>query len=178
MKGGSAGIKRRSFVKGVAGAGVFQIVAPHVLGRERTPPSETFGAALIGAGGRGPGTFGDLSGKHKLAIREIARCDVKWVGKADNKTRYTDFRRLLERNDVDVVAIATPPHWHALISIAAMEAGKDVVCEKPMTRFVAEGRAVVETSRRTKRIFQIGTYGRLVSPMAGTTCVRSCGPDW
>ncbi|MCH2064631.1 MAG: Gfo/Idh/MocA family oxidoreductase [Roseibacillus sp.] len=161
MKGGSVVTKRRSFVKGAAGAGLFQIVAPHVLGgRERTPPSETFGAVLIGAGGRGPGTFGDLSRKHKLAIREIARCDVKWVGKSDNKTRYTDFRRVLERNDVDVVAIGTPPHWHALISIAAMEAGKDVVCEKPMTRFVAEGRAVVEASLRTKRIFQVGTYGR------------------
>ena len=161
MKVGANGIKRRSFVKTAAGAGVFQIVAPHVLGGPKhTPPSETFGAVLIGSGGRGPGTFGDLSRKHKLAIREIARCDVKWVGRSDNKTRYTDFRRVLERNDVDVVAIATPPHWHALISIAAMEAGKDVVCEKPMTRFVAEGRGVVEASRRTKRIFQIGTYGR------------------
>ena len=101
-----------------------------------------------------------MSQKHGLAIREIARCDVKWVGQSDNKTRYTDFRLLLERDDIDVVAIATPPHWHALISIAAMEAGKDVVCEKPMTRFIAEGRKVLETARRTKRIFQIGTYGR------------------
>ena len=160
-KAEQANIGRRSFVKGVAGAGVFQTVAPHVLGGPKhTPPSETFGAALIGAGGRGPGTFRDLSGQHKLAIREIARCDVKWVGSADNKTRYTDFRRLLERKDIDIVAIATPPHWHALISIAAMEAGKDVVCEKPMTRFIAEGRAVLETARRTRRIFQIGTYGR------------------
>jgi len=161
VKSGAVGTNRRSFVKKAATAGVFQIVAPHVLGGPKyTPPSETFGAALIGAGGRGPGTFGDLGRKHKLAIREIARCDVKWVGKSDDKTRYTDFRRLLDRNDVDIVAIATPPHWHALISIAAMEAGKDVVCEKPMTRFLAEGRAVVEASRRTKRIFQIGTYGR------------------
>ncbi|NIP98089.1 MAG: Gfo/Idh/MocA family oxidoreductase, partial [Akkermansiaceae bacterium] len=154
-------IGRRSFAKGAAGTGLFQIVAPHVLGGPKhTPPSETFGAALIGVGGRGPGTFADLSRKHGLAIREIAQCDVKWVGKVDNKTRYTDFRRVLDRNDVDIVAIGTPPHWHAMISILAMEAGKDVVCEKPMTRFVAEGRAVVETARRTKRIFQIGTYGR------------------
>lgn len=160
-KSGVSGANRRSFVKKATGAGVFQIVAPHVLGGPKyTPPSETFGAALIGAGGRGPGTLGDLGRKHKLAIREIARCDVKWVGRSDDKTRYTDFRRLLERDDLDMVAIATPPHWHALISIAAMEAGKDVVCEKPMTRFLAEGRAVVEASRRTKRIFQIGTYGR------------------
>ena len=59
-----------------------------------------------------------------------------------------------------MVAIATPPHWHALISIAAMEAGKDVLCEKPMTRFIAEGRAVAEAEKRYGRIFQVGTFGR------------------
>jgi hypothetical protein len=87
-------------------------------------------------------------------------CDVKWVGQVDNKTRYTDFRRVVERNDIDLVAIATPPHWHALISIAAMECGCDVLCEKPMTRFVAEGRAVADAAKRYKRIYQVGTYGR------------------
>ncbi len=59
-----------------------------------------------------------------------------------------------------MVAIATHPGWHALISIAAMEAGKDVLCEKPMCRFIAEGRAVAEAEKRFGRIFQIGTYGR------------------
>jgi len=67
---------------------------------------------------------------------------------------------VLERNDVDVVAIATHPGWHALISIAAMEAGKDVLCEKPMTRFIAEGRAVADAEKRFGRIYQVGTYGR------------------
>ena len=70
---------------------------------------------------------------------------------------------VLERNDIDVVAIATPPHWHALISIAAMEAGKDVLCEKPMTRFIAEGRAVVEASKRTGRVFQIAAWASEVA---------------
>jgi hypothetical protein len=62
----------------------------------------------------------------------LAQCDVKFRGREDNETIYTDFRRVLERTDIDVVAIATPPGWHAPISIAAMEAGKDVLCEKPM----------------------------------------------
>jgi myo-inositol 2-dehydrogenase / D-chiro-inositol 1-dehydrogenase len=109
-------------------------------------------------GGQGPGTFGQLSKGHKVV--KLAECDVKWLSQADNKTRYTDFRRVLERKDIDVVAIATPPHWHALISIAAMEAGKDVLCEKPMTRFIAEGRAVVNAAKRYGRIFQVGTFGR------------------
>ena len=117
-RAGGTQFPRRAFLKGAAGAGVFQIVAPHVLGGPKhTPPSESFGAALIGVGGRGPGTYRDLRGKHKLAIRDIAQCDVKWVGQADNKTRFTDFRRVLELKDVDIVAIATPPHWHAVISI-------------------------------------------------------------
>ena len=155
-------ISRRGFVAGAAASpALFHIVPAHCLGGPKhTAPSETFGAALIGAGGRGPGTFRDLSGKHGLSIRKLAYCDVKYVGSADNKTRYTDFRRLLERKDLDIVAIATPPHWHALISIAAMEAGKDVVCEKPLTRTIAEGRAVVEASKRYGRILQVGTYGR------------------
>ncbi len=151
------GLTRRRFIKGSAGAvAAFTIVPRHVIGLGMTPPSETFGGALIGCGGRGNGTFGGLGPD----IKKLAICDVKFVGKTDNKKVYTDFRRVLERKDIDVVAIATPPHWHALISIAAMEAGKDVLCEKPMTRFIAEGRAVAETERRTKQIFQIGTYGR------------------
>jgi predicted dehydrogenase len=98
-----------------------------------------------------------------LNVRQLALCDVKFLERADNKKIYTDFRRVLERKDIDLVAIATPPHWHALISIAAAEAGKDVLCEKPMTRFIAEGRAVVNAFKRYNRVFQIGTFGRFGS---------------
>jgi predicted dehydrogenase len=114
------------------------------------------GGALIGCGGRGEGTFQGM-GKN---VKRLASCDVKYKDKADGKMFYTDFRDVLERDDIDVVAIATPPGWHALISIAAMEAGKDVLCEKPMTRFIAEGRAVADAEKRYGRIYQIGTYGR------------------
>jgi len=148
---------------------MFQIVPRHVLGGQGyTPPSETFGAALIGVGGRGPGTFSELSKRHGLEVRKLAECDVKWVGEADNKTRYTDFRRVLERDDIDIIAIATPPHWHALISIAAMESGKDVLCEKPTTRIIGEGRAVAEAEKRTGQIFQVCTYGRFGQQGAGS----------
>jgi len=150
-------ITRRGFIKGSVGAAAFTIVPRKVLGgKGNTAPSDTFGGALIGCGGRGNGTFSGLGPN----VEKRAICDVRFLTKADNKMVYTDFRRVLERSDIDVVAIATPPHWHALISIAAMEAGKDVLCEKPMTRFIAEGRAVVNAAKRYKRIFQIGTYGR------------------
>ncbi|MBM3883831.1 MAG: Gfo/Idh/MocA family oxidoreductase [Verrucomicrobia bacterium] len=150
---------RRRFLGAVGGAVVgFLIVPRHVLGGEGyTPPSETVGGALIGCGGRGEGTFQEM---RDLKPVRLASCDVRWLDRADNRTTYTDFRRVLERKDVDVVAIATPPHWHALIAIAAMEAGKDVLCEKPMTRFIAEGRAVAAAEKRYGRIFQIGTFGR------------------
>jgi myo-inositol 2-dehydrogenase/D-chiro-inositol 1-dehydrogenase len=161
MRKGKA-VTRRQFLEGSLGAAAaFTIVPGHVLGEPGgTPPSETFGGALIGSGGRGPGTFSDLKGHHNLDVKMLARCDVRFVDRADNKTIYTDYRRVLERKDIDIVAIGTHPGWHALISIAAMEAGKDVVCEKPMTRFIAEGRAVVKAEKRYGRIFQVGTYGR------------------
>jgi len=151
-------LSRRQFLGGAAAAvAAFTIVPRHVLGGEGyIPPSESVGAALIGCGGRGPGTFQGLGPN---AVR-LASCDVQWVGSTDDKTRYTDFRRVLERKDIDVVAIATPPHWHTLISIAAMQAGKDVLCEKPATRFIAEGRALVEAEKRYGRIYQVGTFGR------------------
>ena len=106
----------------------------------------------------------------------LARCDVKFKNTADDKTIYTDFRKVLERKDIDVVAIATHPGWHALISIAAMEAGKDVLCEKPMCRFIAEGRAVAEAEKRYGRIFQIGTYGRFGGRIP--SCARSTRAAW
>ena len=150
-------ISRRQLLKGsVAAVAAATIVPRHVLGgSDDPPPSETFGAALIGCGGRGGGTFGCLG----PGVRRLASCDVKYKDRRDNKTFYIDFRRVLERKDIDVVAIATHPGWHALISIAAMEAGKDVVCEKPMCRFIAEGRAVADAEKRFGRIFQIESKG-------------------
>jgi hypothetical protein len=133
----------------------FTIVPRNVLGQGKTPPSEEFGGALIGCGGRGGGTFGCL-GK---GVRRLASCDVKYKDRCDNKTYYVDYRKVLERQDIHVVAIATHPGWHALISIAAMEAGKDVVCEKPMTRFISEGRAVADAEKRFGRIFQVENKG-------------------
>ncbi len=170
MSGPKSKMNRRGFLKGTAAtAATFTIVPSHVLGGPgKEAPSDTFGAALIGCGGRGPGTVGGLG---KKGIRMLAACDVdrnRAAGyarrhKGQNVQVTQDFRRVLERKDIDVVAIATPPHWHPLISIAAMQAGKDVLCEKPATRFYAEGRALVEAEKRYNRIYQVGTFGRYSS---------------
>lgn len=162
----STRLSRRRFLQTTAAASAtfatFTIVPRHVLGGVgQVPPSETFGGALIGCGGQGGSTYSQL--ERGLNVKKLADCDVKFLDRADNKTVYTDFRRLLDRNDIDLIAIATPPHWHALITIAAMQAGKDVLCEKPMTRFIAEGRAVVNAAKRYNRVFQIGTFGRFGS---------------
>ena len=150
------GWSRREFFGGLTAAAAFAIVPRAALGQGEAAPSDTLGGALVGCGGRGGGTFGGL-GKN---VRRLVSCDVRYKGSSDNKERYTDFRRVMDRQDIDVVAIATPPHWHPLISIAAMQSGKDLICEKPLTRFIAEGRAVVNAEKRYGRIIQVGTFGR------------------
>ena len=168
MESATRRLSRRGFLGGAMAAAGLAIVPRNVLGGPgQDPPSETLGGALIGCGGRGGGTFRAMSTmglsrgqKPPVTIKQLAICDVKFLDRADNKRVYTDFRRVIERKDIDVVAIATPPHWHALISIAAAQAGKDVFCEKPMTRFIAEGRAVVNAIKRYGRVFQVGTWRR------------------
>ena len=81
-----------------AAVATFAIVPRHVLGGPGvTPPNETVGGALIGCGGRGPGTFEEM---RDLKPVKLAQCDVRWLDRADNKTTYTDFRRVLERKDI------------------------------------------------------------------------------
>jgi len=161
-------ISRRKFLKDTAAAAGLAIVPRHVLGGPgQAPPSDTFAVGIVGCGGQSGedvNTYIKHAGGH---YKILACCDVHKNRLASGVKKfgvsaqgYSDFRRLVERNDLDVVSVATPPHWHALIAIAAMEAGKDVVCEKPMTKFIAEGRAVVNASKRYGRVFQIGTGGR------------------
>jgi predicted dehydrogenase len=78
----------------------------------------------------------------------------------DNVARYKDFRRLLDRKDIDAVVIATPDHWHAIQSIMACEAGKDVYVEKPLSITVVEGRKMVEAAERANRVIQVGLHRR------------------
>src|SRR4030043_622379 len=156
-------ISRRQFIRtGAAAAASLAIVPRHVLGGPGyLAPSDTLTKAVIGVGGMGRDHLGypgavlravcDVDRGHLASALEIAGPGV---------AGYTDFREVLERPDIDIVHIATPPHWHALISCAAAEAGKDIWCEKPLTRTIDEGRRLVETVARTGRMFRVNTWFR------------------
>jgi predicted dehydrogenase len=127
--------------------------------------SERIRLGFIGVGNRGDQLL-DAFGPH-TDCEVVALCDVydpylpaaqkKAGGKAET---YHDFRKLLDRNDVDAVVIATPDHWHALQFVAACRAGKDVYCEKPLSLTIAEGRTMVEVAKKTGRVTQVGLHRR------------------
>ena len=156
---------RRNFLKtSIATLSTISIVPRHVLGGAGiTPPSEMLTRAVIGTGGMG---MGHVTGINK-ACKLLAVCDVDEkhlanavkAGGPDCKG-YKDFREVLARKDIDIVHVPTPPHWHAIISIEAAKAGKDVWCEKPMTRTIGEGEAVVAAMKKYKRIFRLNTWFR------------------
>ena len=168
---GKKHLSRREFM-GRAGtaAAAFTIVPRHVLGGPgRTAPSDVVTRGVIGTGGMGTGAHVTVNKEGQPPIT-LAVCDVdkKRMERALKKAGrgcdgYGDFRRVLERKDLDTIHIATPPHWHALISIAAVQAGKDVICEKPLTRFIAEGRILADAVERYGRVLQVGTYRRFGS---------------
>ena len=121
---------------------------------------------VIGTGGMGTGHLNNLVKRSEEDnVRVAAVCDVyqKRLDRAAaiaSAQPYTDYRRLLERKDIDAVLIATPDHWHGKISIDALDAGKHVYCEKPMTHTVDQAIAVRDASRRHKDlVFQVGVQG-------------------
>jgi predicted dehydrogenase len=138
MQKTSIHISRRGFIKsGLAAGALFQIVPRRVLGGPGyIAPSEELTRAIIGCGG--------ISASHlgMNDARLVALCDVD-SSHLQNRMRdrkgvkgYHDFREILARADIDIVHICTPPHWHGLISRMAADAGKDIWCEKPMTRTI------------------------------------------
>src|ERR671921_1741030 len=159
---------RREFVKwSAAGMIAGRVVVP-ATGVRRDDrirgANERVVVALIGAGRQG---VSDLGNAIKQPDTEVAAvCDVyrpnlaKGLQTAPGAKSYTDFRRVLERKDIDAVIIATPDHWHPLQTVLACEAGKDVYVEKPISVAVSEGRAMVSAARRYNRVVQAGTQQR------------------
>ena len=178
------GFITRTGAAAAAGSLLFDIVPSRALGLQgQTPPSDTINFGHIGIGGRGRGflrpeanigkavpassNLGGDGSRIMRPARSIALCDVD-TGRLDKaaslvggKPRlYKDFRRLLEDRDVDAVYIASPDHWHALQTIMACEAGKDVYVEKPASNTIEEGRAMVAAAERYGRVVQVGSQGR------------------
>jgi len=156
-------LTRRAFLTATAGVAV---VPRYVLGGAgRTPPSETLTRATVGTGAKGLTHV--LTNPEDGPTVQLAVCDVdrRRLARAAEKAGrgcqpFHDFRRLLDEARPDVVVVATPPHWHALVTLAAVRRGRDVLCEKPMTRFIAEGRAVADAAHRYGRLVAVNTLGR------------------
>ena len=144
----------------------FTVSALTALGAGRVAgANDRIRIGLIGCGGRGQQDWTTFLKQPE--VDPVAVCDLydpfrdKAVDMAGGRPKApARFPPLLERKDIDAVIVAVPDHWHALIAIAACEAGKDVYCEKPLSLTVAEGRRMVEAARRHNRVFQTGSQQR------------------
>lgn len=132
--------------------------------QKQVSKNDTMQIALIGAGGMG---MADTNTAITVpGVKLIAACDLYDGRLAAAKKQYgndifttRDYREILQRKDIDAVIVATPDHWHKDISVAAMNSGKAVYCEKPMVHDVAEGNAVVDAQNKNKVVFQVGSQG-------------------
>lgn len=160
---------RRTFVKtaSAAGAGLFlpyHFSAAPSLAFDTPSANDKVDIALIGAGGMGGGNIN--AAKKWLNLVAIADADSgraerinKGLGKGKADV-YADYRKIIERDDIKVIHIATPDHWHTKPLIEAMYAGKDVYCEKPLTLTIDEGKLIRKVQQETGRIVQVGTQQR------------------
>jgi predicted dehydrogenase len=170
-------LSRREFIKGSATmAGGLAVAPAFIPNLISDSPGDRINVALIGIAGKRPGVRGIISGRGIVHIENYAKipnvkittlCDVderlfpEKVKIVEDKFGITpkteyDFRKVLEDKSIDVVSIATPDHWHALMTILACQAGKDVYVEKPVCHNIFEGRKMVEAARKYNRIVQAG----------------------
>jgi predicted dehydrogenase len=186
------GVNRRNFLK-TSAAGATALTLTAASASRVYGANERIGIAFLGVGGRCQQHIDEVLKmvKEGKAVRPVAVCDV-WDGDdklgrgqgrglypsakrcgidPDDKAHVTkDYRKLLDLKEVDVVGIATPDHWHARMTIDAMEAGKHVYCEKPMTRTMEEAQAVVKAWEKTNRVMSVG-----VQSMADPTWSKALG---
>jgi predicted dehydrogenase len=171
-------MNRRRFLEKASVMSAFMIVPRFVLGgKGYTAPSDLITLGFIGTGKQAGGLQGSFFDTNEVKI--IAAADVygaklqQFAGQVNQRyalkaaqTKYAgcathaDFRDLLSRKDIDAVVIAVPDHWHSVCAILAARAGKDIYCEKPLSLTIKEGRAMVEESRKHKRVFQTGSMQR------------------
>lgn len=154
---------RRTFAKSTVAAAAGLAAASHT--QSAASANDKIRLGFIGVGNRGSQLIDAFMEHDDKEI--VALCDVYAPYLAKQKERvggnvetYTDFRKIIEHPGIDAVVIATPDHWHAIMTIDACNAGKDVYVEKPLSITIHEGRKMVEAARRNKRIVQVGTHRR------------------
>ena len=174
-------MNRRVFLSKTAAATVGLAAALPARGRAQRSPNDTVNIAVIGirgdnkghptwtARGRGQDHYEHLAGIANVRVTHVVDIDERhfatslpfmkerWGG---NPATETDFRRVLDNRDVDAVTIAAPDHWHALMTVWACQAGKDVYVEKPISHNIVEGRRMIEAARRHSRVVAVGTQRR------------------
>jgi predicted dehydrogenase len=157
-------MKRREFLKHLTRT-TATLSATALSSRRIASASERVRVALIGCGGRGTHVAKLMA--QMPGVQFVAACDVydsntekacQWMG--SEARPYKDFRKVLEQKDVDAVLIGTPDHWHAIPTVLACQAGKDVYVEKPLAHNIKEGRTMVDTARKYGRIVQTGMQHR------------------
>ena len=159
---------RRGFLRSAAVAGAAGILLPsanRALAYRSANARPVF--ATIGLRNQGWAiTSKTIPAAQFVALADVdAKVLAEYVEKTEKKQgqkpeAYKDYRKILDRKDIDAVMIATPDHWHTKIAVEAMLAGKDVYCEKPLTLTIAEGKLIEEMVRKTGRVFQVGTMQR------------------
>jgi predicted dehydrogenase len=165
----SSGMTRRGFV-GTVGmtAGAASVIGAPAIGKAGSA-NEKHRLALIGAGSRGGQLLDSFLPEKDVEIVAIADVDDRHAGETADRVKKEkgntpdttrDYRSLLERRDLDAVIIATPDHWHAIPSIHAVMAGKDVYVEKPVGHNVAEGKAMIAAARKYNKVMAVGTQQR------------------
>jgi predicted dehydrogenase len=177
-------LSRRGFLRASLAVSI-PLAAPSFLRAAGTPPSVRLNLGVIGVGGQGSNHARTWAGVPEARL--VAVCDVNRAKAETARTNadaaqgdkscaaYQDFRELLARDDIDAVSIAVPDHWHALIALAALRAGKHVYLEKPLAYSVDQGRALVETVRRHGMVFQQGTQQRSMSTFQRATWLARSG---
>ncbi|MEO6630410.1 MAG: Gfo/Idh/MocA family oxidoreductase [Mucilaginibacter sp.] len=153
---------RRDFIKKSAiAAAAFTIVPRFVLGKGYLAPSDHLTKGIIGVGGMGRNHI-PYGGTKVVAICDVDKNHLQEVaGMLNNGAKtMSDYRELIQMPEVDIVHVATPPHWHGIIAADAARAGKDIWCEKPMTHTIGEGKRLMEAVQQHGRIFRLNTWFR------------------
>jgi predicted dehydrogenase len=155
-------ISRRKFLgQSVLGLAAFSIVPRHVLGKGFLAPSDQLTKAIIGTGGMGRGHI-PYAGTRVVALCDVDKKNLQLgLDKVEKGVKsFHDYREMIQLPEVDIVHVATPPHWHGIMAADAARAGKDIWCEKPMTRTIGEGKRLKEAVQQHGRIFRLNTWFR------------------